>query len=319
MVLEEKNKKQVLSERSLMLQFKKLDFDSREIVGEYFSRDNNRRIANGEDIICDHVFGTTFLWRNYYNIRYAITDGCAVLLATIGGTDMFSFPMGDNIPAALDAVSEYANAGGINMYFCFICESDLKYFNNSFDIVFSSEEEDWSDYVYDLSEITHLAGRAFHRQKNHLNKFKKTHPDCNFAKICKSNAGYIKDYAQYWQKNYSDGSPMTKAEYIAINDILDNWDDYGMSGGYISYDNKIAGFTIGESVGDTVFIHIEKAEHSVPGAYQFLSTEYLKTFNRDKFKFVNREEDMGIEGLRKSKHSLHPVKMLKKYTLFCSK
>ena len=300
-----------------MLEFKELDFDSFKTVRKYFLHDNAERTEKNKDIICDHIFGTTFIWRHYYNLRYTFTDGCVVFLATIGGTEMFTFPMGEDIPGALRSIGEYAHNAGINIYFCFIAEDDLHYFNNSFDIVFSSEEKDWSDYVYDLQSIADLSGRAYHRQKNHLNKYRKTYPDCGYYSIDNANAHYLIDYVHYWNACYSDNSPMACAEHDAVCEILNNWDSYGMTGGFITSGSEISGFTIGEAVGDTVFVHIEKADHTVPGAYQLLSSEYLKTFDRKKYRFVNREEDMGIEGIRKSKHALHPVKMLKKYTLFC--
>ena len=124
-------------------------------------------------------------------------------------------------------------------------------------------------------------------------------------------------FIKQWFLSFEHDSAMSKCEEEGIYELLGNWDMYSMKGGYITAEDNIIGFTAGVTVGDTAFIQIEKADHSIPGAYQFLSSEYLKSICTDNLKYVNREEDMGIPGLRKSKEALHPIEKLKKYTLFC--
>ena len=111
---------------------------------------------------------------------------------------------------------------------------------------------------------------------------------------------------------------MALAETKAVIETLDNWDyNYSLCGGYITSSDRVIGFTIGEIVGDTVYVHVEKADHTIPGAYQFLSSSFLKNLDNADIRFVNREEDMGLPGLRKAKLSLHPIKLLKKFTVYC--
>lgn len=96
-------------------------------------------------------------------------------------------------------------------------------------------------------------------------------------------------------------------------DALKNYSKLGMLGGILKVGDKIAGYSIGEVLGDTVFVHIEKADISFPGAYQMLTNLFLKAFAQsDEIKFVNREDDCGDEGLRRSKLSYHPVALLAK-------
>ena len=302
-----------------MLNFKKLEYTDYDIVSEYFRKDNEKFISKKMDIICDHAFGTTFLWRGFYNTSYAVIGDTIVLKISTGGTEMFSVPIGgEGVADALFAIKDYAHSTGIPLYFCFVPEDYLALFRETYDIVFESEEADWCDYVYDIGLLKDYPGRAYHTQKNHLNKFKKTNPEGTFVQITCDNAQMIKDYAKVWHFKYSDNSDMSVSEELAIYDTLDNWDkNPHLIGGYITDSNGIAGFTIGEIIGDTVYVHIEKAEHNTSGTYQFLSSEFLKSISNTNVIWINREEDMGISGLRKSKMSLHPVKLLKKFTLYC--
>lgn len=301
-----------------MLTFERLGYDNFTTVKKYFDENNKRYLSCGADITCDLAFGTTFLWRDYYKTSFAILGNSLILQIANGGIVMYSSPVGSSdIPEMLCALREYCHSRGEALYFCFVPESDLKYYDECFDTVFSTLEEDWYDYVYDINSLSDFPGRLYHRQKNHINKFVKSNPDAEFIPLTCSNAMLARRYAESWYSRYSDGTAMSLAEEAALFDLLDNWGRCeSFTGGFIETSDGLSGLTIGETVGNTVYIHIEKAEHDKNGAYQFLSSEYLKQMDNS-IKFVNREEDMGIEGLRKSKQSLHPVQLLEKYTLYC--
>lgn len=300
-----------------MLEFKSLGYEDMGYLRAAFERDNAERMRRGQSLICDNLFGTTFLWRGYYDTKWAAFGDSVVLLVSCEGTQMFSFPIGGDVRAALAAVSDFAHGRGMNMYFCFVAEENLSAFGEVFDVVFPSEEPDWADYVYDYSEISELSGRKFHGQKNFVNRFAKMHPEARFLQISNDNAGVMADFVKKWDGLYSDGSRMAAAELSAICELAENWDSMGMTGGILVSGEDTVGFTVGEVVGDTLYVHFEKAMQGIPGAYQYLSTAYLRTLGDAGVKYVNREEDMGIPGLRQSKSSLHPTKMLKKYTVFC--
>ncbi len=302
-----------------MLDFKRLTYEDYSTVQEYFDLDNSRYRDHGAAITCDLVFGTTFFWRNFYDTKYAIHNGSLILQITNGGIEMYSSPLGNgDFDGILHEIRQYAHSNGNALYFCFVPEFDLHYFKDNYDVVFSTEEPDWYDYVYDKASLTDFPGRKYHRQKNHRNKYLKINPNTRFIPIDSNNAAMVKEYAAKWHSDYSDSSDMSEAEISSVYDVLENWDKNPfLSGGFIESDGDIHGFTVGEVVGDTVYVHVEKADHTANGAYQFLSSEYLRSINNPNVIYVNREEDMGIEGLRKSKHSLHPEKLLKKFTLYC--
>jgi len=99
-----------------------------------------------------------------------------------------------------------------------------------------------------------------------------------------------------------------------VQEVLEHLDQYGLVGGVLRADGAIVGFTLGEVLRDTLYIHIEKADRDYPGAYQMLCRQFCTAY-ADGLAYVNREEDMGDLGLRKAKRDLHPVTQLKKYTV----
>ena len=107
-------------------------------------------------------------------------------------------------------------------------------------------------------------------------------------------------------------SPETRKKVL---EVIDHYDRYGMTGGMLLAEGKIIGFSMGEILGDTIYIHIEKSIRDKKGAYQMLTNQYLKHYCTQDITYVNREEDMGDEGLRRSKNAYHPLKVLKKYTV----
>ncbi len=104
-------------------------------------------------------------------------------------------------------------------------------------------------------------------------------------------------------------------EKNAVREVLSHLDDYGFMGGLIRVDGKVCAFSFAEIIGDTMFIHIEKASRSVRGAYQMILTQMISHFATDKVVYINREEDVGDPGLRYSKEAYHPCKLLAKYVI----
>ena len=112
--------------------------------------------------------------------------------------------------------------------------------------------------------------------------------------------------------NYTPGE--AAEENHKVQEVLEHLDQYGLVGGVLRADGAIVGFTLGEVLRDTLYIHIEKADRDYPGAYQMLCRQFCAAYAGG-LAYVNREEDMGDLGLRKAKRDLHPVTQLKKYTV----
>lgn len=172
------------------------------------------------------------------------------------------------------------------------------------------------DYLYSAEELATLSGNKFHKKKNHVNQFKKQYmfeyhpltPDC---------VEHVIALQEEWcQWRECEESEALLAENEAIIRVLEEWDVIpGLVGGAIYINGEMAAYTVGEKLtDDTLVVHFEKARNGYRGAYQAINNLFVAAEGAD-YTYVNREQDLDDEGLRKAKLSYHPVDFLKKYTV----
>lgn len=169
------------------------------------------------------------------------------------------------------------------------------------------------DYVYSVKELIELKGRKFESKRHHIRTFLNRHPDYQYETMNPDSALECIPVAREWLERQQCDDRILQAELFAVEQALSQMAELGLSGGIIRIDGKVKSFTVGEALSeDTAVIHIEKADPSIPGLYQMINREYL-THAWSHLKYVNREEDMGIPGLRAAKESYRPVRMVEKY------
>ena len=176
------------------------------------------------------------------------------------------------------------------------------------------EERDNWDYLYSISELVELRGNRFHKKKNLVNQFKKKY---NFT--YEPLGPDMIDPAMAMQADWCnwrdcESSDVLSAENRSVHKILANWEELtDLIGGVLMVDDMIVAYTIAEKLSsDTVVIHYEKGCPDFKGVYQAINQMFLEHLEGD-FQWVNREQDLGEEGLRKAKLSYNPVGFLKKY------
>ena len=184
----------------------------------------------------------------------------------------------------------------------------------SFEVV---ADRDNYDYVYLSEKLISLSGRKLHSKKNHLNAFRKEHPDAQFLPITDEIVTQCKLELNSWYKQHrqEDGTVDLFIDYerTAILEVLNNFADFGLKGGAILLDGRVVAFTFGEQLNtDTAVIHVEKADPEVRGAYPAINQGFVE-HAWSHLTYINREEDMGIEGLRKAKESYKPEKLIEKF------
>jgi len=172
------------------------------------------------------------------------------------------------------------------------------------------------DYVYRTKDLIELAGRAYHGKKNHLNYFK-NHYEYEYVPLTSEMAPLAKRFIREFNDRKKGLSAHERElliyEQEALDDVFENLEKVGYLAGAILIDGRIEALSIGGRLGKkTVTVHVEKANTEIRGLYQAINNEFCKQVT-DKVKYINREEDMGIEGLRKAKLSYNPVKMVEKY------
>lgn len=168
-----------------------------------------------------------------------------------------------------------------------------------------------SEYVYNQSDLALLSGKKYHSKRNHIAKFDKSHT-CEYIEINEENTGVLKDCARYLFEKI-ENSPVN--EFEAINVAIDNFAALGLRAGVITVDGSYVAYSIGSSVNEDVAdIHFEKADRSYDGSYAKINNCFAKYGFPDK-KYLNREEDLGIEGLRKAKLSYYPSHLNQMYKI----
>ena len=287
------------------MEFNKLTLADIETLRPFFNENPSR--------ICDRTIGGTFMWRDYHNTSYTIVDGILYLNMTSPNI-AFAPPRGQGVGR-----DEYQRIldhnGGGSALLCSVSEDDLDDILKLFPDSIVKTDRAWSDYLYLSEDIVNLAGRRYSGQRNHINRFKRETDVWSFKRITgdilPQATAFIEKYLREHTKNsqaYDQGNKKTL-------EALNNLELYGVVGGALYVEDEIIGLSLGEIVGDTLFIHAEKAEIEHHGSYPMLVNQFAKTFATDGVVYINREEDDGVEGLRTSKLSYHPTALLNKYTV----
>lgn len=293
-----------------MLTFKEITLEDQATIQNFLKQE--------DFLISDISFINLYLWRKARKIAYTIISDCLIIQTTYPKhTPFYFFPIGNgDKKAAILTLKEYANNTKTPLEFHSLQQYALDFFETHFQGSFEAKlNRDRSDYIYNIPELIALNGRKYHKKKNHLNKFLQSYPDFIYEEITKKNTGELLDTWKIWfdaQKNPSQG---LIHENEGIIDVLQNWESLKLKGGIIKINQNIIAFSFGEEINNKMaLIHIEKANAQYAGAYQIINQQFLKNaFNH--LEYANREEDLGIEGLRKAKMSYHPIFLVEKYEI----
>lgn len=177
-----------------------------------------------------------------------------------------------------------------------------------------SDRDDW-DYVYTVTDLADLPGDKYHAKRNFITRCLSQH-DCRYANIGPSEIDDCLRLQTQWcnLRNCSENAGL-EAENTAIKTVFENYEFLGVAGGAVYVDDKLEAFAIAEPLNkDTAVIHFEKANPEIDGLYQVINQWYCQKALKS-FTFVNREQDLGVPGLRKAKLSYHPHHMVEKYVV----
>lgn len=267
--------------------------------------------------ICDYTYGVLYMWSEYLNYTYAVCDNMLIISSNLNGNTTFSIPLGNgDIDKALNKIEVYCKEKNLPLKFHGITRKAidilLQHFGDRFEIV---DLENWGEYLYNYEDLAYLKGKRYHSKRNHINQFKKLYADYKFKEIDANNISAIKEFLEvYYTKTQKDQN-LFYVEKEMLYNVLDDYDNLDLLGGFIEVEGKVVAFAIGEIQNDVIYIHIEKADRNYKGSYAIINNEYLKFFYNDKIKYINREEDAGDLGLRKAKQSYYPVEIIKKFSV----
>lgn len=264
---------------------------------------------------CDFNPVNIYLWRNRYDIRICVRDGFLLLAYFRDNIPWgYCFPVGEGNPKdMIDEIYLDAAARGCKARFVMLTDAQREKLVELTGHDYSFEElTDNEDYIYTNYDLCLLPGKKYQGKRNHISKFNRCYPNWKFAIISENNKADAMAVVEKWcENNAVDMS--TFEEYAAIKETLENYEALMMHGGVLYVDDKPVAMTIGSRINQTTFdVEFEKALIEYDGSYAKINNEFAKTLIG--FEFINSEEDMGLESLRKSKLSYHPVAILKRYS-----
>lgn len=261
------------------------------------------------------AFTNHYVWRDYWDVQWCIFRDGLIFKLSFNGEDFFVPPLGLDERDYSDCAKLYREYMGNKFSVRCVYEQYLPVVHKMFPEMKIEENRNLFDYIYLQSELSNFSGRKFHGQKNHYNAFCKDHPDYVYEPITEKNWSECLKFGEEWCNERLTIDSSIMYEKFALQNVFSDFDKLDLRGGAIRFNGAIQAFSIGKKINDdTAVLHFEKAKSGVRGLYIAICKEFASHAWND-VKFLNREEDMGLKGLRKAKENLHPVFMWKKYSV----
>lgn len=266
---------------------------------------------------CEYSFANLFLWGRQ---EMAFEDGCALLFSHWGGRSVYPFPIGPgNRRAALEKIIADARQRGIPCRITNMTQADRQELERWFPDLFEiRNSRDNYDYVYTIDTLADLRGRKLQKKRNHFNRFQAQNPNYRVEPIGCGNLSRVQHMVNDWyvQRRSADPEGDYLMESLAMAKAFRHYDALGMEGIALLLEDRVVAVTLGSRLSEDTFdIHFEKAREDVPGAYSAVNCEfarYLRLKHPDVV-YLNREDDIGLEGLRTAKLSYCPHHLVEKY------
>lgn len=259
---------------------------------------------------CEYTFGNNYVWQNAFGLTISRYKNFYIVKSDKG----FFFPAGKgDIAEVLSVLEEYCNNAGIP----FVISSSNTLSMMTLTEIYGERAEVSAntndfDYIYRYEDLTELKGKKYHQKRNHIARFSEN--NWSYEEINPDNIGECIEMNEEWLRR--SGTENGRAEESAVVKLsLEHFGELGYVGGILRVDGRIQAFTFGEPLNsDTFNVHVEKAFTDFQGAYPMINRQFLLNSVHG-YKYINREEDMGEENLRKAKLSYYPCFMEEKFTV----
>lgn len=267
----------------------------------------------------DGCFGTLYLWGGAYGLQIARLGGRLILRYGMGSATYFGYPAGSgDLRPALLAMQQTALEQGAPLTLRGLTEAQKQRIERALPGRFSFwEKRDAADYIYGIEAMTTLSGKKLQSKRNHCNRFAQTYENWHFEPLEPRHAAACMALLEQWEAAHeAEKGGMKPAEKAAIARAFADWETLELEGGVLFAEAQPVAFTLGEAVGKTGFdVRFEKADTAYEGSYAMINREFARHLAaaHPQLEYLNREEDMGLENLRKAKLSYHPACLLMKY------
>lgn len=269
----------------------------------------------------DLSFGCRYAWDEIYKVRWKLIEDCFVQVSFEAENSFMLMPFGEYDSEKLEriilSVKKDFDKRGLSLRIECIEEEYLHLFE-SLNIPHSKAKfnVDFSDYLYNGNSLRELKGKTYSKKRNHFRQFMRAYPSFEYVTLNESVFDECIANSLEWSKaKNADANDTEESDHLIIKRVIDNYNNLNYKGGAIKIDGRLAAFAIGSKGNNgTCFIHFEKAETEFIGIYAAINKLVLENEFPDA-DFVNREEDLGLENLRKAKQSYYPVSMVNKYSI----
>jgi hypothetical protein len=263
---------------------------------------------------CDFNVCNIFSWDLFLKVKYTFYLGRLILFNP--SYTYFLAPIGEAL--SVEALFQLSNAFKVVYEDIEILGVSEDYINNNptiGDYFYIEHDENLSDYVYTAEDLVELHGKKLAKKKNLISQFMRLYTDFEVKPIDANDYTEIMDFCYYWRETHGDQSENVDIEFEAIKIILTHWDLFPCNGLKLYAGGKICAFSIySPQTNDMATVHFEKFDPFIKGSGQVINHETAKLL-REHFVFINREQDMGLAGIRQAKRSYQPTRMLMHYRL----
>ncbi len=292
-----------------MLEFSPIEVSDFKKVNSIFRK---HTISNAE-----HCFATMYEWSFLHPVCVCVVEDTVFMRTHEKDSliDWYLAPTGsmDFIKAVELCIQDSKKRGFEVKFYSLSKEQEEKlksHYKDKFNIYY---DRDTADYIYLADDLRKLEGKKYQKKRNHISRFKRDNPVYEYVPMTKDNAQEAIDFEDEWFLSYgeADNYNLLK-EKEAIHSMLNNFEELELFGAMIKIDNKVIAMTIASAINDEmVDIIVEKAIHEINGAYAIINQEFALNCLKN-FKYINREDDLGEENLRKAKLSYFPIEINEK-------
>ncbi len=270
---------------------------------------------------CDFTVGGLFMWIDYFRYEWDIWQG-TLFVRGLNEQDLsseaYSVPVGAMpLRLSLDVLRRHCYSRGTPCVLSAVPGEAIELIGAAAPVTAIEPLDDWSDYLYGISSLASLQGKAMSKKRNHVNRFMADNPDHTFDPLDSSNIEAVRRFFAA-QELAADKSMSADYERLQVMEVLSDPARFGFEGAVLSIPGRgVVAFAMGEVIADTLYVHIEKMAHDVPGAGETINCLFARIMQErhPQLDYVNREEDAGDPGLRKAKLSYHPLEIIRKYNV----
>lgn len=276
--------------------------------------------------ISDDSLAFQFMWHKALAPDYAFFGDCLILRELYAGKYYFYYPISrsgsrEEELSAIREIESYCRDTETRLHFTNVPKAAMPMLAARYGAgVNISDNRRWRDYLYPAEQFKTYAGKRLSGQRNHVNKFKKTYPDWSFRPYEEGDLAAVTAFLREYEGVQLEKEDRIADEEIAeVYEILPHLKEFGMDAGILTAGGKIVAFAAGERCGDMMIVHIEKALRGYEGAYPMIAHAFALAFCGEGVNFLNRMDDAGDLGLRKSKLQYLPCEIVDKFNVIPSK